>query len=174
MNRKMKVAMAFGALCAGSLWANCGTCGSGEDKRVEEAVCPVVGACAVSAEPKAEEKAGCCGTEAKGAGVDTGGVAALLKAKTPVIVLDARSGKYDDGKRLPGAKSLNAESPEADIAKLLPDKKALVVTYCAGLTCPASGKLAAKLRKLGYENVLEYAEGLEGWLKAGHAVEKAK
>ena len=173
MNKRMKVSIALGVLCAGSLWANCGTCGSGEDKHKEGVACPA-GVCAVSDKAKADAKGGSCATEAKAAVVNTAGVAALLNAKTPVAVLDARSGKYDDGKRLPGAKSLNADSPEADVAKLLPDKKALVVTYCAGLKCPASGQLAAKLRKLGYENVLEYAEGMEGWLKGGYAVENAK
>lgn len=175
MNKKMKVSVAVAALCAGMAWGHCGTCGVGDEKSKEGAgaACPA-GACAVGADAKACPKDACCANEVKGAVVDTASVAALLNSKTPVVVLDARSGKYDDGKRLPGAKSLNADSPDADVAKLLPDKKALVVTYCAGVKCPASGKLAAKLKKLGYENVLEYSDGMEGWLKAGHAVETAK
>ena len=174
MSNRMKVGVVLATLCAVSAWADCGTCGSGDEKQKDDAACGA-GACCAMVEAKADTNGACCAQPAAKAGVvDTAGVAALLNAKTPVVVLDARSGKFDDGKRLPGAKSLNAESPEADVAKLLPDKKALVVTYCAGLKCPASGKLAAKLRKLGYDNVLEYAEGMEGWLKAGHAVENAK
>lgn len=173
MSKKTKVAMAIVALCAVSAWADCGTCGSRDGAEKAGAACGA-GGCAEKADTAVKVGGACCAAEVKSGVVDTAGVAALLKAKTPVVVLDARAGKYDDGKRLPGAKSLNAGSAEADVAKLLPDKNALVVTYCAGLTCPASHQLAEKLKKSGYVNVLEYAEGLEGWLKAGNAVEKAK
>lgn len=189
MKNKMKVSAALAALCAATVWAGCGTCGGHDAGKKDAAACGAggcdvkaeakacdKGACDVKADAKACGKGGSCSSKKndKGGVVNTAGVSALLNAKTPVVVLDARSGKYDDGKRLPGAKSLNADSPEAEIAKVLPDKKALVVTYCAGLSCPASGKLAEKLHKMGYNNVLEYAEGLEGWLKAGNAVENAK
>jgi rhodanese-related sulfurtransferase len=169
MNRRLKVIMALGVLSAFSAFANCGTCGTGASECKDDAACGVGGSAV-----KADKAKACCPSEAKVGVVDTAGVEALLKGKTPVVVLDARSGKYDDGKRLPGAKSLNDKSSDEDIYKLLPDKKALLVTYCSGLKCPASGNLAAKLKKLGYENVLEYAEGMEGWLKAGKAVENAK
>ena len=61
----------------------------------------------------------------------------------------------------------------AEVAAALPDKGALVVTYCAGLKCPASHLLGEKLRALGYKNVLEYHEGIEGWVAAGQKVEQA-
>jgi rhodanese-related sulfurtransferase len=102
--------------------------------------------------------------------VNTSALAALIKAKVPLVILDARAGKYDDGRRVPGAQSLNANSKDEEIAKAIPDKNALVVTYCAGLTCPASGMLAEKLTKLGYNNVIEYPEGIEGWAKAGNSI----
>jgi rhodanese-related sulfurtransferase len=70
--------------------------------------------------------------------------------------------------------TLNAGSSEADIAKVLPDKNALVVTYCAGWKCPASGELAERLHKLGYVNVVEYPEGIPGWKDAGNPVEAKK
>lgn len=173
MRMKSKVTMALVALCAVSAWADCGTCGSREKDEKAGAACGA-GGCAVKAKTSAEAGGACVAAAVKSGAVDTAGVAALLKAKTPVVVLDARAGKYDDGKRIPGAKSLNASSADDEVAKLLPDKNALVVTYCAGLTCPASHKLAEKLKKSGYVNVLEYAEGMEGWLKAGNAVETAK
>jgi rhodanese-related sulfurtransferase len=34
--------------------------------------------------------------------------------------------------------------------------------------------LAAHLKKLGYTNIMEYQEGIEGWIKAGNKVEKVK
>jgi len=106
--------------------------------------------------------------------INTAGVAALVRAKEPVVILDARTGKFDDGKRIPGAKSLNAGSTEAEIAAVLPDKNQLVVTYCVDPQCPASAKLAERLRGLGFKNVLEDHEGIVGWIRAGNAVEEKK
>jgi len=106
--------------------------------------------------------------------VNTTALFALLKTKTPLILLDARSGKFDDGKRIPGAKSLNDQSKPEEIEKVVLAKDALIVTYCAGLKCPASHKLAEHLKKLGYTHVIEYSEGIEGWTKAGNEVETAK
>lgn len=126
-------------------------------------------------------RAGVCEAKASGATsalekegvINTEGLGAMMRAKTPMTVLDARSGKYDDGNRLPGAKALAPDATEAQIASMLPDKQALVVTYCANLRCPASQMLGERLRKLGYVNVLEYREGIEGWVAAGNGVEKA-
>lgn len=130
---------------------------------------------------------GCCGggtcalekqagtAAAKEGSIGTAALKTLLDAKAPSAVLDARSGKYDDGRRIPGARQLSPDAEEAVITQALPDKKALIVTYCAGLKCPASKMLADRLKKLGYSNVLEYPEGIAGWAEAGNAVEqKAK
>lgn len=90
------------------------------------------------------------------------------------ILLDARSGKYDDGYRIPGAKSLNSNSSEKEIAAIIPAKDSPVVTYCSNTKCPASAKLAKHLHELGYTNVKEYPEGIAGWRAAGGKVEKAE
>ena len=101
-------------------------------------------------------------------------LADMIKAKATLLLFDARSGKYDDGKRIPGAKSLNDTSTAEEIAKLIPAKDAKVITYCVGLTCPASANLAKHLKALGYTNVTEYPEGIEGWTKAGKETETMK
>ena len=90
------------------------------------------------------------------------------------ILLDARSGKYDDGFRIPGAKSLNAKSTAEEIAKVVPAKDALVVTYCSNLQCPASKALFDHLSSLGYTNLKEYPEGIAGWRAAGGKVVQVK
>ena len=94
---------------------------------------------------------------------------AKLIAEKPgkYTLLDARSGKYYDGKVIQTAKHLGSDSSDAEIAAALPDKKAEIITYCAGVKCPASKILAEKLRKLGYSNVKEYTDGLEAWNAAG-------
>jgi rhodanese-related sulfurtransferase len=106
--------------------------------------------------------------------VSTDALQILLRCNVPLTVLDARSGKYDDGKRIPGAVALNAGNTDEEIAKVLPDKGALVVTYCASLKCGASHKLAERLIKLGYLNIVEYPEGIAGWIKGGNKIIEVK
>jgi rhodanese-related sulfurtransferase len=106
--------------------------------------------------------------------VNTAALKILKGREVKLHILDARTGKYDDGRRVPGAGSLSASSSAAEVAEILPDKSELVVTYCANLKCPASRMLAAHLRKLGYKNVLEYPQGIDGWVASGYKVEKDK
>lgn len=106
--------------------------------------------------------------------IDTLGLKTLIDKGVPLIILDARSGKLDDGKRLPGALSLNAESKPEEIAKVIPSKDALVVTYCSNPECPASHKLYTHLNTLGYTNLIEYPEGIQGWVEAGNPVTATK
>ena len=105
-------------------------------------------------------------------GLTTDALKELITAKKDVVILDARSGKYDDGRRIPGAKSLNASTSKKEAKALIPSKDALVVTYCANLKCPASASLAKRLKELGYTNVQEYPYGIEGWADAGNKVKK--
>lgn len=159
--------LAYLGLCAGiAALAGCRSdpsscCASG---CAMGAACPT-GMCKPMAAPEAPA--------AKEGVINTAALAALLRAKASAVVLDARSGAYDDGRRVPGAKALSPAASDAQIAALLPDKKALVVTYCSGLKCPACHLLGEKLRGMGYANVLEYHEGIDGWTAAGNAVEPA-
>jgi len=105
--------------------------------------------------------------------ISTEKLAKVIKTDKNVVILDARSGKYDDGRRIPGAKSLNAKSTPEEVAAVVVDKDAKIVTYCSGVKCPASSYLAKHLTKLGYKNVIEYPKGIAGWSEAGQKVEKA-
>jgi len=125
--------------------------------------------CSVKSAPKREAK-----MFKKEAQLNTAALAALVRARTPMVILDARSGQYDDGRRIPGARSLNDQSSAQEVAGLIKSKDELVVTYCANLQCPASHKLAVHLKDLGYANVIEYPLGIQGWAEAGNAVEQAK
>lgn len=112
--------------------------------------------------------------EAVEAKISTDALSALLRSGVKMTVLDARSGKYDDGRRIPGAKSLASKASAAEIATVAgADKSTLIVTYCSNVKCPASKRLAGALRDLGYVNVIEYEEGIDGWAAAGKTVAKA-
>jgi len=143
--RKLTTAVLITLMAGAVTYANCGFCGMGKKGKEEGKM--------------------------QKASINTPGLAAMIAAKVPMIIVDARSGKYDDGKRIPGAKSLNAGATDEEIKALLPDKSVLIVTYCANLECPASHQLAEKLIKSGYVNLIEYPEGIEGWQKAGNKVE---
>lgn len=105
--------------------------------------------------------------------VDAKGLKAMLDDGKPVTVVDARTAKYDDGNRVPGAIALPADADDAAIAAALPAKDACIVAYCSNTQCPASKNLAARLKDLGYQNVFVMPEGIAGWLEAGYtAIQK--
>ena len=102
--------------------------------------------------------------------IDTEGLQQIVSEGSSATIIDARSAKYDDGKRIPGAIALTADASDENIAAALPNKDAQIVTYCSNLKCPASDKLAKRLTALGYNNVVKYPEGIEGWSTAGQKV----
>lgn len=88
-----------------------------------------------------------------------------------MTILDARGRSYLDGLRLPDALWSSQRSTDEDLRKLVPDLNALVVVYCSNIGCPASEWMATRLIKLGYTNIYEYPEGIDGWMDAGYEVE---
>ena len=139
---------AFGVVTA-VVYAGCGACGSGKS---------AAAAATVPAEKAQAE-------------ISTAALAALVRAKVPAVILDARTSKWDDGRRIPGAKTLTAQDAVSKVRSLAPNKDALIVTYCGSVKCPLSHALAHRLEGLGYTNVVEYGAGIAGWAKAGHPVE---
>jgi rhodanese-related sulfurtransferase len=89
-----------------------------------------------------------------------------------MVVIDARSDKYFDGRMLPNAKRLTSESSEKEISNTIPNKNTLIVVYCYGVKCPASGWLYDKLQTMGYRNIYEYHEGIEVWAEKGYPITK--
>ena len=174
---------ACGSKSACSARAKKACCGS-EACKAKKAKAACCGSAACKAKKAAGGEKACCGSEAckakkahahaDVATLDTKALKALVDAKVPATILDARGGKWDDGRRIPGAGSLTAAASDAEIAKAIPSKDGLVVTYCGGTKCPASAKLAGRLRELGYKNVVEYPQGIAGWAGAGLDVVKAE
>lgn len=68
---------------------------------------------------------------------------------------------------LPGAINIPTAEVEQEAPRQL-DKSKPIVVYCANKACPASPNAAEKLREMGYEHVLDFEEGKEGWRQAGH------
>lgn len=97
----------------------------------------------------------------------------IVDAKS-ALIFDARSAKYDDGRRIPGAKALSDKASPTELASAIPSKNSPVVTYCSNTQCPASAKLAAHLKANGYTNIIEYPEGIDGWVKSGNRYNNVK
>jgi len=102
--------------------------------------------------------------------INTSALKTLIDSGVQVTLVDARTGKFDDGRRIANALNISPEAKDDDIQRALQSKDAMIVSYCANLKCPASRLLAAKLVTLGYKHVLEYPQGIEGWVGEGNPV----
>ena len=89
-----------------------------------------------------------------------------------ITVLEALPEKYFADGHLPGAHRIDVQTAVADAAKVVADKTAPVVVYCASATCQNSHQAAGALERAGYTNVRVYAEGKAGWTEAGLPLER--
>ncbi|MFC5667200.1 rhodanese-like domain-containing protein [Kitasatospora misakiensis] len=99
-------------------------------------------------------------------------LAAAIEAGA-VTVVDALGGDYYDQQHLPGAVALVRAEVDTQAQAVLPDRDAVIVTYCSNTACPNSGQVADRLTALGYTNVRKYREGIQDWVEAGLPVESA-
>ena len=104
--------------------------------------------------------------------INTAALKALIDSGVSLTLVDARTGKYDDGRLIANAVTLSPEAKDEEIAAALKLKDAMIVSYCVNPQCPASRILAAKLMKLGYTRVLEYPQGIDGWVSEGNPVKQ--
>lgn len=99
-----------------------------------------------------------------------------LKAKLDrgeaISIVEALPEMYYRRAHLPGAINIPVERVPEWAARLLPDKNAEIVVYCANLPCPSAEIVARSLIELGYGHVREYAEGKQGWIEAGYPTER--
>ena len=86
----------------------------------------------------------------------------LLDKNKNVIVVDSRPADPYDNK-IPGSKSVPYNAKDEIIEGILTNKEALIVVYCYSPECHLSTKLAKRLVKLGYKNVVKFPEGIKGW-----------
>jgi rhodanese-related sulfurtransferase len=92
-----------------------------------------------------------------------------MLASGHAVAVDALPAQSHALRRLPGAVNLDPNDADFDAKarKLVPDTKTTLITYCSDKDCPASGRAAARLHGLGYEDVREFPGGLRGWRQAG-------
>lgn len=78
---------------------------------------------------------------------------------------------YAEG-HLPGAVNIRPRRVDELAPVLLPDPNARIVVYCGSASCDASLRVAQRLHRLGYRNVLRYTAGKEDWIAAGLPIER--
>jgi len=103
--------------------------------------------------------------------INTAALKLMMATNVDMTLIDARSAKYDDGRRIGNAQTLTAGASAEEVANVISSKDELVVAYCSSVKCPASKKLMAHLNKLGYKNVVVYEEGIAGWFDEDHSNE---
>ncbi len=95
-----------------------------------------------------------------------------IDRREAVILVEALPEKYFNEVHLPSAIQINFNEVDVKAPKLLPDKSSKIIVYCSNISCPNSGKVAARLTQLGYKNVFKYAEGKQDWIEAGFPIEQ--
>jgi rhodanese-related sulfurtransferase len=128
----------------------------------------------ISAPLIAETQTAAATTELKHTTIKADELKSWYGQKKSMTVIDARGKQYFDGRTLPDAKWLPYDSAEKDIVAALPDKKSVIVVYCASSGCPVAGWVYDKLHTLGYSNVYEYHEGFNDWQQKGYPITKQK
>ncbi|GAA1385947.1 rhodanese-like domain-containing protein [Pseudonocardia kongjuensis] len=83
------------------------------------------------------------------------------------ILVEALPPEYFRKAHLPGALNLPVDEVETLAPRLLPNRAAEIVVYCANSGCRNSATVARRLSGMGYTNVLDYDEGKDDWMDAG-------
>lgn len=88
-----------------------------------------------------------------------------------ITLVEALPEMYWRKSHIPGALQIDYTEIQDKAGKLLPDKDARIVVYCANTECQNSTKAARSLESLGYKEVYEYVEGKQDWADAGFPLE---
>jgi rhodanese-related sulfurtransferase len=91
------------------------------------------------------------------------------------VFLDARTLQEYETAHISGAINLPVRDllvGEIDPGKILPDREAVLITYCDGGECEFGLDVAKELSEHGYHNIFVLGEGYPGWESAGYPVDK--
>lgn len=86
------------------------------------------------------------------------------------VLVDVLGEKYFNEEHIPGAINIPYEDIAAEALDRF-DKDQKIILYCKNKACTASPEAAEKLEKIGFKDVYDYDEGLQGWKDAGHETE---
>jgi membrane protein DedA with SNARE-associated domain/rhodanese-related sulfurtransferase len=103
--------------------------------------------------------------------ISVGELRGLMAAGADPVILDVRSAaaRLVDGRRIPGARAVDMQTPEAQLRGV--PKVSEIVVYCS---CPSEASAARVARLLmdhGFKRVRPLEGGIDAWETAGHEIE---
>jgi rhodanese-related sulfurtransferase len=72
---------------------------------------------------------------------------------------------------LPKAINIVSDNMLTVAPSLLPDKRQVIVVYCASEHCKRAGLSAERLESLGYQQIYHFVGGKRAWVEAGFSLE---
>ncbi|MGH7572229.1 MAG: rhodanese-like domain-containing protein [Gemmatimonadota bacterium] len=84
----------------------------------------------------------------------------------PFVLVDARDSVQFAQEHIPGA--INISYVDIRPGARLPARDARIVLYCSDSDCPISQYAYDALTRLGYAEVYDMREGLQGWKESGY------
>lgn len=99
-----------------------------------------------------------------------------LKEKDNVVLVNVLSEESFRSKHIPGSINIPNESVdfEEQMRRQVPSKQSRVIVHCSDPDCQASPTAAKRLEEIGYEDVMDFEAGLQGWREAGNEFEGEK
>ncbi|NCB38183.1 MAG: hypothetical protein EOM80_05375 [Erysipelotrichia bacterium] len=97
----------------------------------------------------------------------------LMNSGAKVALVECRSGEQKEDLRIPGAIIARDNEPEETIFARLPSKDTMLILY-PGLEGGNIASMTESLRKLGYLSILEYRDGVYGWITFGYEPAKGE
>lgn len=94
----------------------------------------------------------------------------LLKSGNASLIEYRRAAQKSDMK-IPGAMVICDDVAVASITEFLPARNRLLIVY-PGLESVDVATLTAELRELGYQSIVEFQAGIQGWLTYGYKTEE--
>jgi rhodanese-related sulfurtransferase len=99
--------------------------------------------------------------------IDRATLEARLAGPTAPVLIEALPARYYVEAHLPGAINIPHDAIDELAPRVLPDRTAPIVVYCANGPCRNSGIAAERLAALGYTDVADYHAGKADWRAAG-------
>ena len=96
----------------------------------------------------------------------------LLRDELPPLIVDVLPLESFREQHLPDALNIPFDEHfDERVRAAVSDMRRRLVVVCQTLECTLSEEAARRLDELGYEDVLDYADGITDWLEAGLPVE---
>jgi len=87
-------------------------------------------------------------------------------AGEPIVIIDARDQVQYGREHVPDA--INVPYVDIRAGANLPPREARIVLYCSDENCPISRYAYESLRALGYTELYDMREGIQGWKEKGY------